>query len=234
MGELGYRELHYCSRLQIRLGFAPVSSAPVEVVAPTRFERRRSRTQAALVEAAIELFQRKGIRATTIEEICDEADVSPRTFFNHFETRDYLYAAIAERRAAEFAALLDAQRDDRRSIDQRLPELLNAVGRGLAQMPAYRELVGEMLRVRVDGGDETVRGRPLAQATLRFVSDGVERGEISTAHSPEILADILLGAITAAVGNWSADTTYDLEGELDRTAAALLDLFASDHRGSSR
>jgi AcrR family transcriptional regulator len=196
----------------------------------TRFDRRRSRTQAALIDAAIELFQRQGVRATTIEEICELADISPRTFFNHFETREHLYAAIARQRAAEFATLLETQGADERPLDQRLPELFTAVGRGLAQMPAYRELIGEMLRVRVDGGDETVRGRILGQAALRFVVDGVERGEITSAHRPEVLADILLGAITTAVGNWSADRSYGLEGELDQTAAALLDLFVPDRR----
>ena len=210
-----------------------MSSALAATTATTRFERRRSRTQAALIDAAIELFQSQGVRATTIEEICELADISPRTFFNHFETRDHLYAAIARRRAAEFAALLEAQRTDERPLDERLPELFTAVGRGLAQMPAYRELIGEMLRVRVDGGDETVRDRILGQAALRFVLDGVERGQITTAHRPEVLADILLGAITTAVGNWSADKSYGLEGELDQTAAALLDLFGPNRRRSS-
>jgi AcrR family transcriptional regulator len=200
-----------------------VSSAPA--TATTRFERRRSRTQAALLDASIELFQRKGVRTTTIEEICDQADVSPRTFFNHFETREHLYAAITRQRAAEFAVLLDAQRDDARPLNRRLPGLFAAIGQGLAAMPAYRELLGEMLRVRVDGGDETVRGRILGQAALRFVVDGAERGEVTDAHPPEILADILLGALATAIGNWSADEGYDLEGELDRTAAALVDLF---------
>ena len=106
--------------------------------------------------------------------------------------------------------------------------------RELAQMPAYRELIGEMLRVRIDGGDLTVRGRTLGQAALRFVLVGVERGEITTAHRPEVLADILLGAITTAIGNWSADRSYGLEGELDQAAAALLDLFAPDRRPQSR
>jgi AcrR family transcriptional regulator len=211
-----------------------VSSTPA-TVATTRFERRRSRTQAALLDASIELFQRKGVRTTTIEEICEQADVSPRTFFNHFETREHLYAAITRRRASEFAALLDAQRADARPLNQRLPGLFTAIGQGLAAMPAYRELLGEMLRVRVDGGDETVRGRILGQTALRFVVDGVERGEITDAHSPEVLADILLGALTTAIGNWSADDAYDLEGELDRTAAALLDLFTPhDSRRAER
>jgi AcrR family transcriptional regulator len=208
--------------ISIRVG--AVSSATADANA-TRFERRRTRTQTALLDASIELFQRQGVRTTTIEEICERADVSPRTFFNHFETREHLYAALARQRAAEFATVLEAQTDDPRPLHERLPALFTAVGAGLAAMPAYRQLLGEMLRVRVDGGDETVRGRSLGRAALRFVVDGVERGEITDVHPPEILADILLGALTTALGNWSTDEAYDLEGELDRTAAALMDLF---------
>jgi len=199
-------------------------SSSVPVATKTRFERRRSRTRAALCKAAIELFQRKGIRGTTIEEICARADVSPRTFFNHFETREQLYAAIARQRTAEFAEIFAAQCDDERPIARRLPEFLALVGREVAAMPAYRELVGEMLHVRLDGGSESVRTGSLGRVALRFVADGVARGEITTAHRPETLADILVGALTTAIANWSADESYDLEGELDRTAAALVDL----------
>ncbi|TMQ68199.1 MAG: helix-turn-helix transcriptional regulator, partial [Candidatus Eisenbacteria bacterium] len=52
-----------------------------------RFERRRRRNRQALIDAAIDLFQQHGIRGAKIEEICARADVAPRTFFNHFETR---------------------------------------------------------------------------------------------------------------------------------------------------
>ena len=60
-----------------------------------RFEKRRLRSRAALLSAAIDLFQTKGVQATSVEEICDRADVSVRTFFNHFETREHLHETIA-------------------------------------------------------------------------------------------------------------------------------------------
>ena len=74
---------------------------------PTRFSRLRARTRDALLDAAVELFQTRGIRATTIEAICARADVSQRTFFNHFKTREHLYAAIAQRRLIGIVAYLD-------------------------------------------------------------------------------------------------------------------------------
>ena len=79
---------------------------------PDRFQRRRARNRAALLEAAIELFQRQGTRATKIEDICERADVARRTFFNHFESREQLVQEIALQRAEQMAALLDARADE--------------------------------------------------------------------------------------------------------------------------
>ena len=193
--------------------------------APSRFERRRRENRAALLEAALELFQQQGVRATRLEEICERADVAPRTFFNHFETREHLYQALAEQRAGQMAVLLDALANDPRPLAERLAELFAQIGEYLAARPPYRELVAEMLHVRVGGKSETVRRGALGQALLRFVKRGVARGEIGHRHRPEVLADLLLGALTTALANWSAGEAYDLPRELARSARALLDLF---------
>src|SRR4030095_11078929 len=82
-------------------------SAATPAPAPNRFERRRSRNRQALLDAAIDLFQQGGVHAVKLEEICERADVAPRTFFNHFETREHLYREIAQQRAEQFAVLFD-------------------------------------------------------------------------------------------------------------------------------
>src|SRR5512146_1844355 len=51
-------------------------------------QRKRERTRAALIAAALELFERQGYEATTIDEIAAAADVSPRTFFRYFSTKE--------------------------------------------------------------------------------------------------------------------------------------------------
>ncbi|MFI5041671.1 MAG: TetR family transcriptional regulator [Acidimicrobiales bacterium] len=67
------------------LPWAPVSGLP----APDgRRERKKSRTRDGLVAAATELFASNGYAATSIEEITDRADVSPRTFFRYFATKE--------------------------------------------------------------------------------------------------------------------------------------------------
>lgn len=197
-----------------------------ETLTANRFERRRLRSRTSLLDAAIELFQEKGLRETRLEEICERADIAPRTFFNHFETREHLYQAIAGQRVEQLVERLDALRTDPRPLARRLTELFAAIGAHLAARPLYRELVGEMLHLR-DYGGEAGRSRLLRQAALRFVRDGVKRGEITRRHRPEVLADLLLGALTIAISNWSADAAYDLERGLAEAARALLDLFAS-------
>jgi AcrR family transcriptional regulator len=87
-------------------------------------ERKKARTREALQEAAMERFARQGFDGTTVEEIAEACEVSPRTFFRYFPTkedvlfadgevrRERLLAVIAERPIDEpaFGALRAAMR----------------------------------------------------------------------------------------------------------------------------
>jgi len=53
-----------------------------------RRERKKFQTRVGLMQAAIELFAERGYDNTTIGDITEAADVSPRTFFRHFSSKE--------------------------------------------------------------------------------------------------------------------------------------------------
>ncbi len=85
-------------------------SAPNErrQAAKVRRHARREREREARVEsicaAACRLFAARGVAATSMEEVADEAALGKATIYHYFPTKQALYAEIVRRAAAELAA----------------------------------------------------------------------------------------------------------------------------------
>ncbi|GLW05052.1 TetR family transcriptional regulator [Microtetraspora sp. NBRC 13810] len=99
-------------------------------------ERKKLRMRQALIDAALDLFLAQGYEQTTVEQIADAVEISPRTLFRYFsgkedlalshtsELEEELTAALAERPPQEppFAALANAFRVALRQLGQSSPE----------------------------------------------------------------------------------------------------------------
>lgn len=71
-----------------------MSSSPTPM---SRSERRKATTASAILDAAEDLFRKRGFQATTIDEIADKADVSVGSVYVHFDNKVGLYLALVER-----------------------------------------------------------------------------------------------------------------------------------------
>ncbi|WP_127573985.1 TetR/AcrR family transcriptional regulator [Georgenia faecalis] len=57
-------------------------------------ERKKRERRAALIDAAQAIAGERGLPEVTVEAICARADVSPRTFFNYFGSKDEALLAL--------------------------------------------------------------------------------------------------------------------------------------------
>jgi AcrR family transcriptional regulator len=74
--------------------------------------KRRPRTRAALLQAALETFAEHGFHATSIEQICERAGYSRGAFYSNFSSKEELFLALFDAHSARIlgrmAELLDA------------------------------------------------------------------------------------------------------------------------------
>ena len=85
-------------------------------------ERRRERNKNAILDAATELIQSKGIENISLREIAKYADYSPAGLYKYFDSKAAIIQAVQERENQRLVELLQTVPDEL-SPTQRLVEL---------------------------------------------------------------------------------------------------------------
>jgi AcrR family transcriptional regulator len=78
------------------------------VMADLRVEKGRA-TRERLVDAARDLFGRKGYEATSVAEVLEEAGVAKGALYHHFATKEELFDAVLDRLVEDIAAAAAAR-----------------------------------------------------------------------------------------------------------------------------
>lgn len=171
-----------------------------------RRERKKQRTRDALIQAAMEQFAAKGYERTTVREITEAVDVSERTFFRYFASKEDLLLSFVRDGLSGFAEALMARPPEEEPLTaarnafqvslRRLPE-------GTQPVPSYFSVVGLIesspallaayLRYVHDHDDELTR--VLAQR------EGVDP---ATDRRPRLLAAVIGALVFLANREWRA------------------------------
>ena len=82
-------------------------AAPSGATRPTRLDRRKARTRQALIDGAAELIAAgRGDRAS-IQEITEAADIGFGSFYNHFQSKDELFATASAEVLERWGQMID-------------------------------------------------------------------------------------------------------------------------------
>jgi AcrR family transcriptional regulator len=171
-----------------------------------RRERKKQRTRDALIQAAMELFAAKGYERTAVREISDAVDVSERTFFRYFASKEDLVLSFVRDGLTGFADALMARPPEEEPLTaarnafqvslRRLPD-------GTEPVPSYFSVVG------------LIESTPaLLAAYLRYVHDHddlltqvlAEREGVDpvTDRRPRLLAAVIGALVFLANRDWQA------------------------------
>ncbi len=168
-------------------------------------ERKKARTREAIIDAALDLFERNGYDDTTIEDIAAAAEVSPRTFFRYFDSKLELIMArtgsknpdlgplLAERPAGE--GLLDSLREILRSqLDVQMgdPLVLREM-QVMLSTPSLRNMAREHFYEEEAG-----------MAVMVAERLGLNEDDLAA----RVIASMIASALWATVNCWIADGAH--------------------------
>jgi TetR/AcrR family transcriptional regulator of autoinduction and epiphytic fitness len=77
----------------------------------------------AILRAAADEFQENGFQSTSMDRIAERAEVSKRTVYNHFSSKDELFKAIAKRLLQRAHLVTVYPFDHEESLEQQLTEI---------------------------------------------------------------------------------------------------------------
>jgi AcrR family transcriptional regulator len=189
----------------------------------TRSDRRKQETRARILEAAVDLFGEAGFEATKVADVCDRADVARQTFFNHFPTKDDLLRALYREGVGFVSATLDAACERGATTRERVALFYRGLVEAAVDMgPSSREVVGWILHVNPEPGRRAEAQR-FAGVFRELVERGLALGDVTRRHAPEVLAELVQGALASLFADWGVRERIDPVRRAGELAALVAD-----------
>jgi AcrR family transcriptional regulator len=199
---------------------------------PSLRERKKLATRRGIRRVALDLIAERGFSHVTVEDIAAAADVSPRTFFNYFPSKEAVLFGADPGRAEELRARLVHDLPGHSAL-----EVLRAVLTDQARHVAAElaELGGDPVRwarqIKAALADPQLRAAQaghMAQVESGFAGALAERLGTDPDHDPYplLLAGVATGVLRATISFWAASSGgVPLEQLTDAAFQALADGF---------
>ena len=193
-------------------------------------ERKKRATRRSLRRVALDLVAQRGFSHVTVEDIAEAADVSPRTFFNYFPTKEAALFGMDPDQVAELR-----ERVAHEAPGEPVMDALRAVMVSHAQAVADElgELGGDpadwLRRVKEARADPHLRAAQSAQMAMveRAIAEGLaERLGTDPERDPypALLAAAATGVFRASLTFWAnAGGSAPLDQLIDQAFRALAD-----------
>lgn len=158
---------------------AAAASRPNATVGdPTsRSQRRRARTEEAILRAAEGRFLEHGFHGTTVEEIAADADISVGSIYNHFGSKDGLYRALIEHALRVEELYMEDAFKPTLALGQQLFAAGWAYLRFYTDHPGYFRILAFPHQEPVPGGGTSFAAKRLAEraeAQVRRVAEVID------------------------------------------------------------
>jgi AcrR family transcriptional regulator len=186
-------------------------------------ERRRIATTTEISEAALALFEQRGMAATTIHDIAQAAGVSDRTCFRYFPSKEESVLTLQP----VFDAPLDDWLADVDRGSAPLPQLEAVYGRVLASLDGeLAPIAHQQLRVRRLMADEPQLRATAVSADAARSWELAERmthafGGRITAQEARLVTELAGVAVRAAFDEWADARAEGLDATLVASYAAV-------------
>lgn len=196
-----------------------------------RWERRPDERIPELLEAALEVFAKKGYRNTRLDDVADEAGVTKGTIYHYFDTKEELLLGVIEHyQALASGRVEDVLRDESLPASERIRQLVQKTLLGRPKSSRrllallIRDIAHEVPRVH----ERWLRDGPVRLWTRigRIVDEGKENGEFRSDADGLIAArDLVSALLLQLMWQQHAPAVPGLAVDEERLINSTIDLF---------
>ena len=192
-----------------------VGSRPPAV--ESRRESRKRELRSRIAEAAMALFAERGFEETTIEEICQRADVARRTLYSYYPTKHDIVRSLCQSLViAETTSNIALAIEHSGKLAARLQFMFERMAANVAEPDPLQKILIHQLVADQNASDanNVAMVSELREAFTALFASASDSQGLGRGMSSSLSAEILISLVSALSINWINDERYPFAANL--------------------